>query len=236
MTTENPYRSWRHYNQQMAETEGVAGQRSYGQQLFKRSPWFLFLRQKETLLPSPASRPVNTQLQRKEQGYFSEILLPFSAPQAVGPTFSVLFISDRPVGKGDSVTMLQPAGQELLGKMAQAMKLGAEEFSLTVALQSGATGAGDQDLIPLWNEIYKAQCQMCIPLGAVASNLLLGKPQRLTEIHGQFFNQKLIFNEGTEFSFQMMPLFHPDFLLVNPQMKKAAWADLQKVMKYLGKI
>ena len=34
----------------------------------------------------------------------------------------------------------------------------------------------------------------------------------------------------------MVPIFHPDFLKINPKMKRTAWDDLQKVMRMIGKL
>jgi DNA polymerase len=33
-----------------------------------------------------------------------------------------------------------------------------------------------------------------------------------------------------------MPTYHPSYLLKNPEMKKAAWADLQMIQKELGRL
>jgi uracil-DNA glycosylase family 4 len=70
-----------------------------------------------------------------------------------------------------------------------------------------------------------------VTLGAFASNLLLEGQERLSKIHGNFFPRSFSDNFHT----QIVPLFHPNFLLINPSMKKSAWMDMQKIMDFVGK-
>ena len=58
-----------------------------------------------------------------------------------------------------------------------------------------------------------------------------GKGYIGSNIHGQFFEKQY-----GDTAFSLMPVFHPDFLVINPNMKRTAWADLQKVMERVGKI
>jgi DNA polymerase len=70
-----------------------------------------------------------------------------------------------------------------------------------------------------------------VSLGAVSTNILLNSKEKMSAIHGNFFNL-----HANTWNYQMMPIFHPDFLLINPNMKRTAWMDLQKLMQLLGKI
>ena len=83
----------------------------------------------------------------------------------------------------------------------------------------------------LFDIILEKRPKVVVSLGATVTNILLGKREKLSTIHGQFFEKR----QG-ECNFSLMPIFHPDFLIINPNMKRTAWIDLQKVMERIGKI
>jgi uracil-DNA glycosylase family 4 len=60
---------------------------------------------------------------------------------------------------------------------------------------------------------------------------VLKSTDRLAQVHGQFFSRKI-----GEKTFQVVPLFHPSIIETNQNMKKTAWADMQKIMKHLKKL
>lgn len=74
--------------------------------------------------------------------------------------------------------------------------------------------------------------EVIITLGASPTHKILKSQERLAQVHGQFFNRK-IENIGT---FIVVPLFHPSIIENNQNMKKTAWADMQKIMKQLKKL
>jgi hypothetical protein len=74
--------------------------------------------------------------------------------------------------------------------------------------------------------------ELVITLGAKATQRILKSNDRLSLIHGQFHERK-VEKHGT---LQIVPLFHPSVLESNQNMKKTAWADMQKIMKHLKKI
>jgi hypothetical protein len=146
----------------------------------------------------------------------------------------VLFVGD---------TYLASKGDDLLGKMIAAMKLTKGEFNRVLFDESledvfdlsqnllGPTPATTH----LFEEIKKYRPAIVVSLGATVTNILLGKREKLSGIHGQFFEKTLTTNDGSH-QYSIMPIFHPDFLLINPNMKRTAWIDLQKVMERIGKI
>lgn len=116
---------------------------------------------------------------------------------------------------------------ELFEKMIKAMKLDPKEVIFYAIEEDG------QDLSP---DIVKIASlyrpEVIITLGAKATQKLLGEQNRLSLVHGQFFKrdiQKLI-------SFDIVPLFHPSIIETNQNMKKTAWADMQKIMRHLKKL
>lgn len=73
--------------------------------------------------------------------------------------------------------------------------------------------------------------EVIVTLGAKATSRILKSNDRLSLVHGQFFTRK-----SGNASFQIVPLFHPSIIETNQNMKKTAWADMQKIMKHLKKL
>ncbi|OUR98650.1 hypothetical protein A9Q84_04330 [Halobacteriovorax marinus] len=119
---------------------------------------------------------------------------------------------------------------ELLGKMIFSMKLDEGEF-----LRTPLVGKSDSEILEnVLNEIIYFKPEIVITLGAVATNILYGKKEKLSKVHGSEFDRQVKFKNG-ELDFKFFPVFHPDLLQINPSMKRTAWIDLQKIMKLLGK-
>lgn len=146
----------------------------------------------------------------------------------------VLFVGD---------SYVEGAGEDLLGKMIVAMKLRPGEFN-RVAFNEKLEEVNDLtknltepslETVELLEQIKKFKPNIVVSLGATVTNILLGKREKLSGIHGQFFDKTLTLNNES-YSYQVMPIFHPDFLVINPNMKRTAWIDLQKVMERVGKI
>ena len=146
----------------------------------------------------------------------------------------VLFVGD---------TFKEGNDEDLLGKMIQAMRLKPSEFN-RVLFNEKLDEVSDlaQNVIQpsietsdLFEQILKYRPQVVVSLGATVTNILLGKREKLSSIHGQFFDKITTINNNSH-AYQFLPIFHPEFLLINPNMKRTAWIDLQKVMERVGKI
>ena len=119
---------------------------------------------------------------------------------------------------------------ELLGKMIIPMKLEEGDFVRTSLLGASV----EENLQNLLCEIALLKPKAVISLGAVSTNLLYGMKEKLSKIHGNEI-ERVIEDKDDSTRFTLFPLFHPDLLEINPSMKRTAWTDLQKVMKFLGK-
>jgi uracil-DNA glycosylase family 4 len=109
----------------------------------------------------------------------------------------------------------------LFEKMIAAMKLNPQDVYI-----SATQSVDEEDRFDLLkNEIQIIQPNLIISLGAVATNKLIDKKERLSRVHGQFY--EFMIEEKTH---TLMPLFHPEYLLINPNMKKLAWEDMQQAM------
>ncbi|HUU00447.1 MAG TPA: uracil-DNA glycosylase [Myxococcota bacterium] len=66
-----------------------------------------------------------------------------------------------------------------------------------------------------------------VAMGATASRYLVGSNQSMGKLRGRFFEHP----SGA----QVLPTYHPAYLLRNPAAKKLTWEDVQKVMARMGK-
>jgi hypothetical protein len=115
-------------------------------------------------------------------------------------------------------------GEDLLQKMIQAMQLGPG------AVKRVAFDENNDSKQKLENIILDTRPKVVVSLGAIVTNILLERKEKLSTIHGQ-----LIDKEINNWNYLLMPIFHPEFLLINPNMKRTAWNDLQKIMEFLKK-
>lgn len=175
---------------------------------------------------------------------------PVSAPVAA-PVKAAAKVEPKVALKADALSLVlfvgdsfvEGSGEDLLGKMIIAMKLRPGEFN-RVAFNEKLEDVNDlaqnltepsAETVELLEQIKKFKPNIVVSLGATVTNILLGKREKLSGIHGQFFDKTLSLNNES-YSYQIMPIFHPDFLVINPNMKRTAWIDLQKVMERVGKI
>lgn len=181
--------------------------------LFSESSWFFHFQDQ----PIPLSENV------------IEVSEKIVEPKGLAPLIQVLFVGDTFDG----------TGEDLLGKMIGAMKLSPNEF-FRYPMQESLEDVTDlafnaenpnHSTTELYKMIKLKRPAIVVSLGATVTNILLGKREKLSTIHGQFFEKKL-----GECVYNLMPIFHPDFLQINPNMKRTAWIDLQKVMERIGKI
>jgi uracil-DNA glycosylase family 4 len=120
---------------------------------------------------------------------------------------------------------------DLFSRMVKAMKLSEDEFLISAVNIS--------DDVPnefLEEEMAYFSPEIIMTLGASASQKVLSIKQRLSTIHGNFYEKGIGYIDNTCLKLTVCPIFHPEFLRINPTMKKAAWADMQKVMKKLHKL
>jgi DNA polymerase len=152
---------------------------------------------------------------------------PLTVKKKAGPVLKILFLGGEFGETHES--------RDLLLKMILAMKLTPDEYSIK---EIGGT-ISDFDLeekksllCEIDAQLSQLSPQVVVTLGAQMTNLLLGNEERLSIIHGKFFPRLI----GDHFHTQIVPLFHPGLLLINPGMKRTAWMDMQRIMDYIGKV
>jgi uracil-DNA glycosylase family 4 len=172
----------------------------------------------------------------KLEGEFLDINLAQKLPGEV----KVLFVSEkfRPLSEARSelksgfinelIIAFPLKTAELFERMISAMKL--EPKEVIIFPVEGSEGQDfSQDVLSV-TACFRPT--LVITLGASATSKILKSNDRLSLIHGQFFSRKL--GEGQ--AVQIVPLFHPSIIETNQNMKKTAWADMQKIMKSLKKL
>ena len=118
---------------------------------------------------------------------------------------------------------------ELLSKMIAAMKISEESYFVWQEIEAINSSKG-----PLFKLILEKRPKFIVTLGGLSTNFIFNKKERLQTVHGKFFPRSLKYAGDKEVKFEIFPLFHPDYLLINPKMKRTAWNDLQTLMGRLS--
>jgi DNA polymerase len=145
----------------------------------------------------------------------------------------LMFIGEAPGFDEDQqgLPFVGKAGQ-LLTKIIEAMGLKRQDVFIANVLKCRPPGNRN----PLPDEIINCkpylmgQIQLIRPrvicaLGNFAAQVLLQTDRTISQLRGKFYDF-----EGT----QVLPTYHPAYLLRNPGEKKKVWEDMKLIMKELG--
>ncbi|MDD3580316.1 MAG: uracil-DNA glycosylase [Desulfobacca sp.] len=141
----------------------------------------------------------------------------------------LVFIGEGPGEEEDlqGVPFVGPAGQ-LLDRLFDRLELERQEVYITNIVKCRPPGNRnpEADEISACLPFLKKQLQAIQPriictLGRIATQVLLETPAPLSRIRGQWQKWQDI---------QVMPTFHPSYLLRFPAERKKTWEDMQKVM------
>jgi DNA polymerase len=150
------------------------------------------------------------------------------------PAAELMFVGEGPGAEEDrqGEPFVGKAGQ-LLTKMIEAMGFRREDVYIANVVKCRPPNNRDPepDEIAACEPFLKAQIaavrpRVVVALGRFAVQTLLRDPTPVSRQRGRWREY-----EGV----RLMPTFHPAYLLRNPAEKKAAWDDLQLVMKEFGK-
>lgn len=124
--------------------------------------------------------------------------------------------------------------EEMLWNMMRAIGLGPDKVYVTnvIKCRTESESGGDEQCAQrcssyLFREIATLGPQLICTMGEIPAWQLLGKKAPLTRLRGRFHGSKFI--KGNN----IMVTYHPRFLLQYPEMKRAAWQDLQLVQRRL---
>nr|WP_246356799.1 uracil-DNA glycosylase [Pyxidicoccus fallax] len=150
------------------------------------------------------------------------------------PRAELVFVGEGPGENEDlqGVPFVGAAG-ELLTKMIEAMDFRRDEVYICNVVKCRPPGNRnpEPDEIAACEPFLRAQLaairpKVVVALGKFAAQTLLRDSTPITRLRG---------NWRTYEGIQLMPTFHPAYLLRSPAEKRKAWEDLQAVMKVLGK-
>lgn len=116
--------------------------------------------------------------------------------------------------------------EQLLDRMISAMKMESDNFEKLVV------ESGEREVF--LKHLASREVEVVVPMGAIATNLVLGKQERISMVHGKFFDKELTYKNDQVRQFKIVPVFNPEMILINPSMKRSTWTDLQKIMDHLG--
>ena len=121
---------------------------------------------------------------------------------------------------------------KLLTQMIEAMGLRREDVYIAnvVKCRPPENRAPEKDEVAtcmpfLFRQLAAIEPKVIVCLGSVATQALLDTHKSISHFRGQWLDFR-----GS----RLMPTYHPAYLLRNPHAKPDVWADLKKVMAYLG--
>lgn len=149
------------------------------------------------------------------------------------PNAEIVFVGEGPGFHEDrqGIPFVGKAGQ-LLNKMIFAM--GIERADVYIANVVKCRPPNNRDPAPdeikqcspfLYKQLETINPKVIITLGRFASQCLLDTRRSMGSMRGRWQDWR-----GVE----VMPTYHPAFLLRNPESKREAWSDLKLVMEKLG--
>ena len=150
------------------------------------------------------------------------------------PAADIMFVGEAPGADEDTqgVPFVGRAGQ-LLTKMIEAMGLSRDEVYIANVLKCRPPGNRDpqpdevESCEPfLFQQIASIQPKVIIALGAFAARALLKTQDPISRMRGRVYQYR-----GAD----LIPTFHPSFLLRSPGYKREAWDDLKKALGILGR-
>jgi DNA polymerase len=149
------------------------------------------------------------------------------------PTAALVFVGEAP-GHDEDVQgepFVGPAGQ-LLTRIIAAIGLTREQVYLlnVIKCRPPQNRNPQPDEVAACRPILQAQLACLQPrvicaLGAFAAQTLLQTEEKISRLRGRFHLLGAI---------QVMPTYHPAFLLRSPQHKRAVWEDMQRIQDVLG--
>lgn len=150
------------------------------------------------------------------------------------PSAEIMFVGEAPGADEDvqGIPFVGRAGQ-LLTKMIEAMGFARDEVYIANVLKCRPPGNRnpEPDEIAqcqpfLVRQIASVQPKVIIALGAFAAKTLLESSDAISRLRGRTYDYR---------DAQLIPTFHPSFLLRSPSYKREAWEDLKKALALIGR-
>ena len=147
------------------------------------------------------------------------------------PNAKLMFIGEAP-GRNEDILGIPFVGRagKLLTKIIEAMGLKREDVYITNVAKcrppNNRTPLPEESTICkksiLFKEIKIIQPKIICTLGACAIKSLLNQDIKISKTRGSFIKVD---------KYEIMPTYHPAYLLRNPSAKKLVWEDMNKILK-----
>jgi len=150
------------------------------------------------------------------------------------PDARIVFVGEGP-GKDEDIQgepFVGRAGQLLTDIITKGMKMKREDVYICNVVkcrppenrnpEADEVGACEGFLI---KQLEVIKPEIVVALGTFAAKTLLKTDLPISKLRGRFHDYKGV---------QVMPTFHPSYLLRNPEKKKEVWEDIKMVMARLG--
>jgi DNA polymerase len=150
------------------------------------------------------------------------------------PKAELMFVGEGPGADEDiqGVPFVGRAGQ-LLTKMIEAMGLARDQVYIAnvVKCRPPENRNPEPDEIAscqpfLFRQIEAINPRVIVALGSFAAKTLLNTTDPISRLRGRVYEYR---------GAQLVPTFHPSFLLRSPNQKKYAWDDLKTVLALMGR-
>ena len=165
------------------------------------------------------------------------------------PCAELMFIGEVPSSDDDTAGKpFAGAAGDKLNEMIKAMGLRRDEVYLAHILKSAVKCAPNETRAPTSAELSAcgpyllAQCSIIRPkvivsLGGPATKLMLATDLGISVLRGAFTSITLGSASGAPFSVQVMPTYHPAYLLRNYTMetRREMWSDLKQALAAIGR-
>lgn len=150
------------------------------------------------------------------------------------PQADILFIGEAPGAVEDETgrPFVGPAGSLLTDIIEKGLKLKRPDVYIANIIKCRPPENRDPQpheiarcIGYLEAQIMAVNPRVIIALGRIAAHTLLDTATPISRLRGNFYTYKGI---------NIMPTFHPSYLLKNLSKKREVWEDIKKVMEYLG--
>jgi DNA polymerase len=145
----------------------------------------------------------------------------------------------RQTGGFAPTTLFGEAEDAMLWNMVRAMGLSAADVYVTNAVKCCPPGGQSPSLESvqacqghLRREIELVRPQAMLAMGEAAACSALGSDTPVSRLRGRW--RRTAFADASGGNLEVMVTFHPSYLLAQPDMKKAVWADLQTIQRRLA--
>ncbi len=126
---------------------------------------------------------------------------------------------------------------QMLSRMLLAINLSAKDVFITNVIKCAVPATCQPQAVHvqscvsfLRRQIVALLPELICTMGTVAARAVLEKSQPLSRLRREFHDYQV----GPNKTIPVIATYHPTYLLQNPEMKQATWADLQLLAKRMG--